>query len=68
MDEATQKIGIELALRAFDEGFTQGANPKKRGKRHTVDSSTHEHWRAGFDAGRAAYDEAARKYRTEVRV
>lgn len=59
-------VGTELAARAFAQGFANGADPTKRATRHTVDYATHLHWRAGFEAGRAAIDAAVARYRREA--
>ena len=61
---STMRIDIpsELAVRAFGQGFLAGADPRRARRRHTVDASTHEHWRRGFDAGRNAISDAEERY------
>jgi len=60
-------IDRELALRAFEQGFAVGAD-LQRTARHVVEPSTHQHWRAGFDAGRAASHVASDAYRVSLRA
>jgi hypothetical protein len=46
-----------LIARAFAAGFVRGADPVHRRRRHVVDAH-HEHWLAGYHAGRRAVDDA----------
>jgi hypothetical protein len=59
---ATIDILSLLAIRAFGQGFLAGADPRRALRRHSVEASTHEHWRRGFDAGRDAISEAEFRY------
>jgi hypothetical protein len=59
---ATIDILSLLAVRAFGQGFLAGADPRRALRRHSVEASTHEHWRRGFDAGRDAISEAEFRY------
>lgn len=52
----------ELGLRAFRDGFAVGADPRRAARRHIVEPETHVHWRAGFEAGRAAIEQAVEQY------
>jgi hypothetical protein len=52
-----------LALRAFIDGFAVGADPDHARQRTAVNPLNHDHWRRGFEAGRAAAAEAAATYR-----
>jgi hypothetical protein len=56
----------QLHLRAFEDGFARGADPLRARKRHAVDPSTHDSWRRGFDAGRAAAALAAKAFKIEL--
>lgn len=52
-----------IALRAFEQGFASGADPLAGRKRHRVDpTTTHVHWRAGYDAGVEAREAACERY------
>jgi len=55
-----------LALRAFEQGFAEGADPLRKRKSHTVDPTTHEHWRRGFAAGRESVELACERYGAEL--
>lgn len=46
-----------LIARAFAAGFVRGADPVHRRRGHVVDAH-HEHWLAGYHAGRRAVDDA----------
>ena len=61
-DEVTQA----LATRAFCQGFSAGADLRKRMGGHIVDPATHAHWRRGFLAGREAALAAEQAYAPEV--
>lgn len=61
-----EDVQRELEVRAFEKGFTIGANLLKQANRHTVDPDTHEHWRCGFEAGRAAAYKARDAYRKKL--
>ncbi len=61
IDEAT--IAREQALRAYRAGFAIGADSNASARRHVVEPSTHEHWRRGYEAGRAAAEAALAAYR-----
>jgi hypothetical protein len=60
-------IDQQLQLRGFEQGFADGANPLRARKRHSVDPNTHQSWRTGFEKGRAAAEEAAKAFRSELR-
>lgn len=58
---------IELAVRAYEQGFVCGADPLKGLSRHVVEPETHQHWRAGFAAGRAAQQQSSVAYREQLK-
>lgn len=62
-----ERIDVELAARAFSEGFKKGADPLRARGGHTIDPKTHEHWRAGFEAGRRAAESAITAYREQLK-
>lgn len=51
---ARENVAASLAARAFEAGFAAGADAHRARRRHAVDPVTHQDWRAGYDAGRAA--------------
>ena len=57
-----------LAVRAFGQGFLAGADPRRALRRHCVEPATHEHWRRGFDAGRAAISMAELTYGLDLKT
>ena len=50
----SRTIAEHIADKAFEEGFAFGADAMSGRRRHKVEPLTHQHWRAGFEAGRAA--------------
>lgn len=59
-------IDQALALRAFEQGFHDGADPARRRRRHQVDQARHEHYRRGHEVGRAAAEMATETYRKQL--
>src|SRR5262245_18934173 len=57
-----------LAVRAFTQGFADGADPRRAVRRHAVDPHTHDQWRKGFEAGRDAIVAAERAYGSSLLV
>jgi hypothetical protein len=56
------------ALGAFGEGFKAGADPMRgrRGRILDQDPERHRHFRAGFEAGRRAAEQAVIDYRAKL--
>lgn len=59
-------VANELKVRAFEQGFAQGANPLGSTKRHSVEPNTHEFWRRGFEAGRRSRESGVAELRKEL--
>jgi hypothetical protein len=59
-------VDRDLALHAFRKGFHHGADPTGARKRSVLDQHTHQHWKAGLDAGRKAAFEAAEAYKRSL--
>jgi hypothetical protein len=55
-------LEVALAVRLFGEGFKAGADPTRRRRRSIALPDGHQHWRAGFEAGRAAAELALAEY------
>lgn len=55
-----------LALRAFEQGFHDGANPLRGRSRHAVDPATHEHYRRGHQVGSASAILASETYSRQL--
>lgn len=54
IEHSQHVLNCEMRVRAFERGFAIGADLRKSASRHVVEAETHDHWRAGFEAGRAA--------------
>lgn len=65
-EKRVSSVSQLLAARAFAQGFVVGAEARATG-RTVVDAATHEHWRAGFSAGRRAAEYAERNYLAALR-
>lgn len=59
-------LTLELAVRAYSQGYATGSNLLKAG-RHVVEPEVHEHWRAGYEDGRAAARRAAGAYQERLK-
>jgi hypothetical protein len=55
-------LEVALAVKLFGEGFQAGADPARRRRRSIALPDGHHHWRAGFEAGRAAAERALEEY------
>lgn len=57
---------IALAVRAFEQGFRDGADPLRARGRHTVDASMHVHYRAGYELGKLHARTESELYKNEL--
>ncbi|HVV49887.1 MAG TPA: hypothetical protein VHO06_09525 [Polyangia bacterium] len=55
-----------LALRAFEQGFSQGADPLHGRRRHRLEPATHAHWKRGIEAGIQAAQAAREAFAREL--